>query len=270
MIAYFSTARGTDFWEDHWAGHSVEELLQVARRSPLTALIEAALPSRGRILEAGCGLGQYVLLLRERGRLAVGVDRSFEALRECRKCSPAAPLGVMDLRALGFRPGAFAAYISLGVVEHDPEGPDAILREARRVLEPGGVLILSVPFVNGVRRLGAWWIRRRNRGVREAGGQFYQFAFSRPEGRACLERNGFRVLWVRPYDPARLLRSWARQLPGVGSPGQEPRPAAAVVAEAGVRPGPRPLLRLARRLLYTQPALGLFGHMILFVAVKAD
>jgi len=53
----------------------------------------------------------------------------------------------MDLRELGFRPGVFAAYISLGVVEHDPAGPDAILREAWRLLEPGGVLLLSVPYI---------------------------------------------------------------------------------------------------------------------------
>jgi hypothetical protein len=74
------------------------------------------------------------------------------------------------------------------------------------VLEPGGVLVLSVPYVNGVRRLGTWWIRRRSRRVRAAGGEFYQFAFSRSEARAFLERNGFRVRLVSPYDPGRLLR----------------------------------------------------------------
>ena len=76
----------------------MEELLAVARRSPLTRLIEAHVPSQGIVLEAGCGLGQYVLHLRELGHRAVGADWSLDALRAGR-----APLVVMDLRALAAR-----------------------------------------------------------------------------------------------------------------------------------------------------------------------
>jgi SAM-dependent methyltransferase len=108
----------------------VEELLRIARESPLTDLIERNLPTTGRVLEAGCGLGQYVLLLRERGRVAVGADWSLEALRAVARAG--APVSVMDLRTLGIATGAVTAYLSLRVVEHDPEGPDAILREAAR------------------------------------------------------------------------------------------------------------------------------------------
>ncbi|MBI3031159.1 MAG: class I SAM-dependent methyltransferase [Candidatus Rokubacteria bacterium] len=273
MIAYFSPGPTRSFWEDHWAGHTLEELLGEARRSPLTGLIEAALPPRGRVLEAGCGLGQYVLLFRERGRRAVGVDRTFEPLRECRKASPGAPVALMDLRCLGFRPGAFSAYVSLGVVEHDPEGPDAILREARRVLEPGGVLILSVPYLNGVRRLGTWWIRLRNRRVRAAGGEFYQFAFSRREVRAFLERNGFRVRSLSPYDPARLLRKALGRVVRPPHPALSPRggedEGEGIISGVRGAEGAR-FTRAGRRLLYTPPLLRLLGHMILFVAVKAE
>src|SRR4030095_7470758 len=106
----------------------------------------------------------------------------------------------------------FDAYISLGVVEHDPEGPAAILREAHRVRRGGGTLVLSVPYVNAARRLGARWIRRRNRRLQEAGGQFYQFVLTRTEARAFIEDNGFRVLRATPYDPARLPAGWVRRL----------------------------------------------------------
>ena len=67
MLAYYSVAARREFWTEHWGGHSVAELLAIARRSPLTTLITGALPAHGVVLEAGCGLGQYVLLLRERG-----------------------------------------------------------------------------------------------------------------------------------------------------------------------------------------------------------
>ncbi|MBI1958420.1 MAG: class I SAM-dependent methyltransferase [Candidatus Rokubacteria bacterium] len=270
-LAYYSRAATSEFWSEHWGGHTVAELLAVARRSPLTDLIERHLPDAGRLLEAGCGLGQYVLLLRERGRAAVGADWSFEAVREGARAG--APLAVMDLRALGVKDGSTDAYLSLGVVEHDPGGPDAILAEAARVLAPGGVLLLSVPYRNGLRRLLGPWLARRSRRIRAAGGEFYQFAFTRGEVRRFLAARGFEVTSLHPYDPARIPRKALRRLAGVARPA--PRGIAGFPAARSSAGGPpRPigtragLRRLLRGLLYAPPALRLLGHMILAVAVK--
>jgi SAM-dependent methyltransferase len=245
----------------------VEELLGIARESPLTALIERHLPAAGRVLEAGCGLGQYVLLLRERGHAAVGADWSLEALRSAARAG--APVSVMDLRALAVATGAVAAYLSLGVVEHDPDGPDAILAEAARVLPPGGSLLLSVPYWNGVRRLGAPYLRRQARLTRAAGGQFYQYAFTRGELGRRLAAHGFAVQEFHPYDPARILRKALRRLrgaaPAVSKAPAAPGPTAAAGAARASRPA---LRRAARAVLYSGPALRLLGHMLLAVAVR--
>jgi SAM-dependent methyltransferase len=247
-------------------------LLRVARASPLTGLIERHLPAGGPVLEAGCGLGQYVLLLRERGRAALGADWSLEALRAGARLG--APLAVMDLRSLAVRTGALAAYLSLGVVEHDPEGPDAIVREAARVLPRGGALLLSVPYWNGVRRLAAPYLRRQGRRTRAAGGQFYQYAFTRAELGRLLDAQGFTVTGFHPYDPARVLRATWRGLrprrgrPAAPAPG--PRSAGPSPGPAGPAPG-RGCSRLrgaARALLYSEPSLRLLGHMLLAVAVR--
>jgi SAM-dependent methyltransferase len=271
MLAYYSVAADREFWSDHWGGHSAGELLALARRSPLTDLVTAALPPAARVLEAGCGLGQYVLLLRERGWPALGVDWSVEALAACRRVAPA-PLAAMELTRLALRDGAVEAYVSLGVVEHDAAGPDAILAEARRALAPGGTLVLSVPYVNGVRWLGGPWIRRRGRAVAAAGGRFYQYAFSRRELLAALARHGFTPLAAHPYDPARLLR---RALPRflAGALGRAARPVPTGALDASRRPPPTRaasrLGALARRVLYTEPSLRLLGHMLLVVARRA-
>ena len=247
----------------------MEELLRIARESPLTDLIERNLPATGRVLEAGCGLGQYVLLLRERGRAAVGADWSLEALRAGARAG--APVSVMDLRALAVATGAVAAYLSLGVVEHDPDGPDAILTEAARVVPAGGWLLLSVPYWNGVRRLGAPYLRRRARLTRAAGGQFYQYAFTRRELGQRLAAHGFAVRAFHPYDPARVLRKALRGLrggaprPRAPVPAAAPRPRRPPRRRAPARPAWR---RAARALLYSGPALRLFGHMLLAVAVR--
>ena len=213
-LAYYSRAATEEFWSEHWGGQDVDALLDVARRSPLTALVESGLPRAGVVVEAGCGLGQYVILLRERGHRAVGADWSVDALRRGRARAAGAPLAAMDLGALGMRDGAAAAYLSLGVVEHDVAGPERLLAEARRVLAPRGRLVLSVPYLNGVRRLFRAALLRRQRAVRAAGGEFYQYAFTRPEVRRFLDRAGFDVLSLSPYVPGPRFTLYAMEVPG--------------------------------------------------------
>lgn len=255
-LAYYSAAAGRQFWTEHWGGHTMEELLAVARASPLTTLVAEALPRDGLVLEAGCGLGQYVVLLHERGWRIAGVDWSLDALRACRRVA-AVPLAAMELRSLALREAAFDAYISLGVVEHDIAGPDATLAEAARVLKPGGVALVSVPYLNGARRLGALWLTRRNQTIARRGGAFYQYAFSRAELVAALARHGLATRATHPYDPARLLRRFRRpRVRGAhGGAGDTTQPRGALVGAI-------------RRALYTAPMLRLLGHMLLAVAVK--
>ena len=271
-LAYYSLSATAEFWSEHWGQYSVAELLRIARSSPLTELIEHHLRPEGWVLEAGCGVGQYVILLREWGHAAVGADWSFEAVK--RGAEAGAPLAVMDLRALAIRDRSVSTYLSLGVVEHDLEGPDGIVAEAARVLSPGGVLLLSVPYWNGVRRLFTSYIVWRSWRARVAGGQFYQFAFTRREVGAFLEAQGFSVGSFHPYDPARILRKAIRALVGGSpSPGNTPtgtvgRAAHASTARGGGARRAFRLRRAFRRLLYTPAMLRLFGHMILAVAIK--
>lgn len=269
-LAYYSRAATQEFWAEHWAGEDIGRLVRIASTSPLTGLIEAALPPGGRILEAGCGLGQYVILLRERGRAVMGADWSLDALSRCKTAAPSTPLAVMDLARLAVKTGALAAYISLGVVEHDEAGPGAVVAEAVRVLAPGGRLLLSVPYWNGARRILTTRLVREGRRIRAAGGQFYQFAFSRREVRAFLEGRGLRVVSWHPYDPARMWRKRFKRLAarfgGGGAAGGVPGDESPLGAPMASRPLARAVLR---KILYSGISLRLFGHMILAVAVKS-
>src|SRR5262249_22227905 len=162
----------------------------------------------------------------------------------------------------------------------------AIVAEAARVLAPGGRLVLSVPYWNGARRLLAGQVVREGRRIQASGGAFYQFAFRRREVRVFLEAHGFRVLSFHPYDPARVWRGafgrLAAALGGAaGRPGDRELPPRRDGREGEARTnrpaarrsqpvtGTRGFARTAlRKVLYSDVALRLFGHMILAIAMK--
>jgi SAM-dependent methyltransferase len=104
------------------------------------------LPASGEVLDLGCGRGETLSVLRERGWRARGVDASREMVDHCRQQGLEAETGDL-FEALALAPeGSLAGVISLHVIEHLPgERLGRLVRLAWRVLEPGGALILETP-----------------------------------------------------------------------------------------------------------------------------
>lgn len=108
-------------------------------------LIEELVPLAGaRVIDCGCGAGGYVRALRRRGVDAIGIEHSAEKVAEYRRGEEPERVEQGDLEAMRFADGAFDVALLNEVLEHVPDEQRA-LREIRRVLVPGGKLIVFSP-----------------------------------------------------------------------------------------------------------------------------
>jgi ubiquinone/menaquinone biosynthesis C-methylase UbiE len=112
-------------------------------RSSVCDLAGAA-PGR-RIVDVACGTGRQLRMLHERGFACTGVDLSSAMLRQARRNSPPAIRYVHgDATHLEFREASFdAAVVSLALHELPPLVRSSILAEMRRVVVPGGLLLVA-------------------------------------------------------------------------------------------------------------------------------
>lgn len=101
------------------------------------------------MLDAGCGTG---LNLEALPAGSTGLDLNPRNLALVRERLPHQTAVEGDLEAMPFADASFATVICTEVLEHVPD-PGLALREIRRVLIPGGVLIGSVPARSAIWRL---------------------------------------------------------------------------------------------------------------------
>lgn len=188
-------------------------LVEHCEQERLHRLLVELLPKNGVIVDAGCGNGRVPIYFQRLGYRMLGVEISREACVIGKTFAPHVPFVQADVRFTPLRSHSVDAVVSLGVVEHNEAGPLAALHEAHRILKPGGLLILTVPFNNLFRRLLVnrahdWVTRRRRRAGAEL--RFAEYRFSIGEARRFLEQTGFAVVSVHPEDalPPRAVGLW--------------------------------------------------------------
>ncbi|MCL5774478.1 MAG: class I SAM-dependent methyltransferase, partial [Firmicutes bacterium] len=195
-----------DPWNEEWEQYSVERTLQWIENHEHNRFYEKYMEPSKKVLEAGCGLGRLVIYYRRKGYQITGIDKSETAIEKIHKFDPLIPVESGDLRALPYKDSSFDVYISEGVIEHDPGGPGVILKEALRVLKPGGTLLISIPVLSPFSSL-AYSFRGIKQRVKIISGriknkpmkrEFEGFLFSAAEFKKHIETAGFRIMELQP------------------------------------------------------------------------
>lgn len=185
-----------DFYENPAVPVASGDARSLRQARMLAAALGPATAGPAVVLDVGCGDGAAARVAAPllAGHRVVGVDWSQDALRRAHAHLPHAVRGELTDGGLPFASGSADAVLFSEVVEHLVD-PDGALDELRRVLRPGGHLMLSTP------NLAAWY----NRGLLLAG---VQPVFSEVSLRAIHGRPGREVVGHLRLYTARALRSF--------------------------------------------------------------
>ena len=123
------------------APHELERRFKVARRrlSRISALLKRP-PAAIRMLDVGCSRGGFLAAGARLGFRMEGVEPAPSMAAAARAQGLTAHTGLLE--DIGFAAASFDAVTLFEVIKHLKE-PLALLRECRRVLKPGGLLVLS-------------------------------------------------------------------------------------------------------------------------------
>ena len=240
-------------WDEYWkAAEGTEEIYDNEGR--ILRHVEALLPLGGlRVLEVGAGTGRDGIALAGRGARVVSLDYSRPSLEMIR--GGAAGDGAIDAVcgdafALPFADDTFDLVFHQGLLEHF-RNPLEMLAEHRRVLRPGGHILVDVP--------QRWHYYTVLKHIMIAAGKWFagwETEYSPRQLERLLEKASFTVVatygeWLNPPIWYRMLRRGTAPL-GVRLP-MAPRLFSAVRRRAeGLRGR---LLRL-RPVVYTTVVIG--------------
>ncbi len=157
------------FFKDYHEQYEVDVVespfYRVLDRVTLGAWMRRALRPGARVADIGCGSGRQAVPLVGHGCEVIGLDLSEEMLRVARrKLATTHGLGKADFvvasaEALPVRSAAVDASVIYGSLHHFADA-EAAVREAARVIEPGGQFYMLEPHDSPVRPVFEWLMKR--------------------------------------------------------------------------------------------------------------
>jgi 2-polyprenyl-3-methyl-5-hydroxy-6-metoxy-1,4-benzoquinol methylase len=136
-----------------------------------------------KVVEIGCGCGEFLSMLQQLGVAAYGLEHSHESAARCQKDGLRVSRGFIESRNYGLDHAPFDAFLLLNFLEHLPD-PNSALTGIRNNLSDGAVGLVEVPNFDMI---------LRNRLFCEFIGD-HLFYFTEETLNATLRLNGFEVI----------------------------------------------------------------------------
>lgn len=210
----------TASFHDEWGKYSVEEVLTWNHNHPHNNLYDQYIEQYCKkhkkdkkhlsLFDGGCGIGRLLVYYKNKGFKICGADNVPSTIKKIKEYDPTLDAKQGDLRKLDIPNETFDIYFSVGVIEHDTDGPDPILKEAHRVLKKKGLLLITIPVMNNFYKTFLPLIKCYNipfveNNIRRLFGrkpilkkEFDHYLYDKHEFRNAIERNGFRIMELRP------------------------------------------------------------------------
>jgi len=186
-------------WERHYYADDQVRALHQVRLSGLESLavrVSEVCPSRGLLLDVGAGLGIFMEAMARSGWSVEGVEPSGMAAQAARERTKA-PVHLGILETVNLPQGAYDAVTFFDALRTVPD-PLLFLRQARRLLRPGGMLIVREVH-RRVELLRERVQELRGQGVTPGRTALeYRQCFSPKSLRFAFERAGLTGVWVEP------------------------------------------------------------------------
>jgi 2-polyprenyl-6-hydroxyphenyl methylase/3-demethylubiquinone-9 3-methyltransferase len=189
------------FYESHWSELPEDPVPWAWERR--CALLVAEVRPGERVLDLGCGAGRFLTALREAGAEPVGVELSEAAAARARRNAPGVHVALVEPDGSLPLPHRSVDLVWCSEVLEHVADVAGLLVEVRRVLRPGGRLLVTVPFHGRVQ--AALVALTRFDSHFDPLGQHLRF-FTCTSLAETLERARFDAVDVRPWGGVPLLR----------------------------------------------------------------
>ncbi|MGQ9631132.1 MAG: class I SAM-dependent methyltransferase [bacterium] len=199
-LIYVAPRPASDFLASYYSGEEYTNLCGMYAAENLSIVklnlrdggffdFERKLPPIKRALDIGCGSGEFLEFMRDRGWECYGVDVGSSFVEKSSRKGVNVHWG--ELSSANYEPNFFDFIHASHVLEH-VFSPSEVVREVRRIIRPAGMFMVVVPNVGSpaARLMGRRW-----RGFSPPHAPFLHLsAFSRRTIRLLLEREGFKIL----------------------------------------------------------------------------
>ncbi|MEM4584194.1 MAG: methyltransferase domain-containing protein [Ignisphaera sp.] len=156
------------------------------------------------LVDVGCdgGIMTKIIAKCSKAGTVLGIDIREESVEYARKTKHGIEFYAADARNLPLRNGIADVITMLEVLEH-VSNPVEMLREAHRVLKPGGLLVVLVPNSESIlfRLVWSLWTRTFGRVWRDA----HNTDFTEASLRRIVEKVGFRVKSMKKINLGMLI-----------------------------------------------------------------